>query len=202
MGRVMLNAALLLALAAAVALGLMRVETSRTNIELFPDMAHSPRSNAFAPSAVLAGGPTLQAPPAGAIARELPPLHYQATPEDAARAGEELTNPNSDSNQRAHERGAQVFANFCAACHGAAGKGDGPVAQRGYPPPPSLLALHARVLKDGQLFHILAYGQNNMPSYASQLSRQDRWDVITYVRGMQRAASPAAPAAVAQGGSQ
>jgi mono/diheme cytochrome c family protein len=42
-------------------------------------------------------------------------------------------------------------------------------------------------MKDGQMFHILTYGQNNMPSYASQVSPEDRWSVITYVRSMQAA---------------
>ena len=66
----------------------------------------------------------------------------------------------------------------------------GPVAQRGYPPPPSLLAEHAQKMKDGQLFHILTYGQNNMPSYASQLSRDDRWNVVLYVRTCRPRLSP------------
>jgi mono/diheme cytochrome c family protein len=52
-------------------------------------------------------------------------------------------------------------------------------------------------MKDGQLFHILTYGQNNMPSYASQLSRDDRWNVILYVRAMQSAAVPASPESAA-----
>ena len=51
-------------------------------------------------------------------------------------------------------------------------------------------------MKDGQLFHILTYGQNNMPSYASQLSRDDRWNAILYVRTLQRAAAPPSPGAV------
>ena len=46
-------------------------------------------------------------------------------------------------------------------------------------------------MKDGQLFHILTHGQNNMASYASQLSREDRWNVIVYVRSLQAAAKPA-----------
>ena len=59
----------------------------------------------------------------------------------------------------------------------------------------SWLSTHMK-MKDGQLFHVLTYGQNNMPFYASQLSREDRWNVILYVRTMQAAATPApAPAA-------
>ena len=190
MGRVLLNAALLLALAGTVALGRMHSDAAKPNIELFPDMAHSARYNAFTPNPNFASGETLQAPPRGAIPRGFIPLHYEATPQDAVRAGNELVNPDGPGNERSLQRGTQVFANFCSECHGAGGLGNGPVAQRGYPPPPSLLAAHALGLKDGQLFHLLTFGQNNMPSYASQLSRQDRWDVVTYVRALQ--AAPAA----------
>jgi len=36
------------------------------------------------------------------------------------------------------DRGAQVFAAYCAVCHGPAGKGDGPAAAALVPPPPDL----------------------------------------------------------------
>jgi hypothetical protein len=68
--------------------------------------------------------------------------------------------------------------------------------KRGYPPPPSLLADNARRIKDGQIFHIITYGQNNMPSYAAQVSVEDRWRAIVFVRSLQaQAPAPAtAPA--------
>jgi mono/diheme cytochrome c family protein len=165
-------------------------DPTRPNFEFLPQMAHSPRYNAFAPNPNFADGSTLQRPELGTIARGSMPLHYAATPQDALRAGEELKSPLELSNARARERGAFVFSNFCAVCHAAGGAGNGPVAQRGYPPPPSLLAEHALKMKDGQLFHVLTYGQNNMPSYAGQLSREDRWNLILYVRTMQAAATP------------
>lgn len=194
MGRVVLNGFLLVALIVSVSASwLLTPNPARPNLEFIPQMAHSPRYNAFAPNTNFPNGATLQRPESGTIPRGLMPLHYAATPQDALRAGEELHSPVAQGNQRAHERGALVFANFCVVCHGAGGAGNGPVAQRGYPPPPSLLAQHGQKLKDGQLFHILTYGQNNMPSYASQLSRDDRWSVILYVRSLQAAAPPTSP---------
>ena len=35
------------------------------------------------------------------------------------------------------------------------------------------------------MFHVLTYGKNNMGSYASQLSRTQRWMVIQYVKSEQ-----------------
>lgn len=194
MGRVALNVFLLVALMVSVSASwLLTPNPARPNFEFIPEMAHAPRYNAFAPNPNFPNGATLQRPEPGTIPRGLMPLDYAATPQDALRAGEELHSPIAPGSQRAGERGAFVFANFCAVCHGAGGAGNGPVAQRGYPPPPSLLAEHAQKIKDGQLFHILTYGQNNMPSYASQLSRDDRWNVIFYVRTVQAAAAPPAP---------
>lgn len=192
-GRLVLNAFLLLALVAVVmAAWLATPDPARPNLEFLPQMAHSPRYNAFSSNPTLAGGTTLQAPEPGTIPRGYMPLHYAATPQDAARAGEELKSPVAPGNNWARQRGASVFAAFCQECHGAGGAGNGPIVQRGFPPPPSLLADHARSLKDGQVFHILTYGQNNMPSYASQLSRQDRWYVTAYLRTLQATATPAA----------
>ncbi|HKS74002.1 MAG TPA: cytochrome c [Terriglobales bacterium] len=194
MGKVILNALLLVMLIVSVgASWLLTPNPARPNLEFLPQMAHAPRYNAFSPNPNFTNGATLQRPEPGTIPRELMPLHFEATAQDALRAGEALQSPVAPENQRAHDRGAFVFANYCAVCHGAGGAGNGPVAQRGYPPPPSLLAEHAQNMKDGQLFHILSYGQNNMPSYASQLSREDRWNAILYVRSLQHAAAPASP---------
>jgi mono/diheme cytochrome c family protein len=188
---VILNGFLLLAVLVSVAASwIFSVDPTRPNFEFLPQMVHSPRYNAFAPNPNFADGSTLQRPEPGSIARGYMPLHYTAIPQDALRAGEELKSPLDVTNVRARERGAFIFSNFCAVCHGAGGTGNGPVAQLGYPPPPSLLAEHAVKMKDGQLFHVLTYGQNNMPSYASQLSRKDRWNAILYVRTMQAAATP------------
>lgn len=198
--RLALNAFLLLALVAVVmAAWLATPDPARPNLEFLPQMAHSPRYNAFASNHNFTDGSTLHTPEPGTIPRGYMPLHYAATPQDAARAGEELQSPAALGNNWARQRGAFVFAAFCQECHGAGGAGNGPIVQRGFPPPPSLLADHARGLKDGQIFHIFTYGQNNMPSYASQISRQDRWYVIAYLRTLQATSAPGNTTAAGDG---
>ncbi|HIF01238.1 MAG TPA: cytochrome c [Planctomycetes bacterium] len=90
------------------------------------------------------------------------------------------------------QRGALVYGVFCVSCHGASGAGDGPVTKRGFPPPPPLPTGKSVLMKDGQLFHILTYGQGSMSSMAAQLKRNSRWDVIDYVRSLQQGAAQAA----------
>jgi mono/diheme cytochrome c family protein len=113
------------------------------------------------------------------------PLHYQASEADALRAGLELTMPSSIVAEKDGTRAAQLFAAFCQPCHGRVGHGDGITIKRGFQPPPSLLTQRARDMKDGQMFHVLAYGQKLMPSHASQLSPDDRWRLIEHIRGLQ-----------------
>ncbi|MFX5809022.1 cytochrome c, partial [Acinetobacter baumannii] len=52
------------------------------------------------------------------------------------------------------------------------------------------------VMPEGQMFYSVAYGKNLMGSYASQLSRKQRWMVIKYIKlKQQEAKAAAAPAA-------
>jgi mono/diheme cytochrome c family protein len=188
MRRVILNTILTVALIVVAGMSwFLRTSAATTNYEFLPDMAHSARYGAYSQNPNFPDGRTLQAPPSGVIAKEHMPLHYTATPQDAIRAGEELVNPLGSGNENSVQRGAKVFTNYCAVCHGSDAAGLGPVSQRGFPPPPSLLLPHAVQMKDGQMFHVLTYGQNNMPSYASQITSDDRWKVITYIRSIQGA---------------
>jgi mono/diheme cytochrome c family protein len=169
-----------------------RATSTRPNWEWIPDMQYSPAYDAFSPHPGLATGQTRQRQPAGTIARGQSVWHYAATPEDAIRAGEELVSPVSLKDAAAIGRGAELFRVHCTMCHGPQGLGDGPVAQRGYPPPPPLPTGKSAMMKDGQLFHILTYGQGSMASYAAQLTPQDRWQVIAHVRDLQAKARQSA----------
>jgi len=199
-----INIVLALALFVVIVMSVvLRVDHSQSNYEIYmgDDMTYSPAYKAFDPNPVFANQRTLQPPIPGTISREASLLHYQATPEDAQRAGEELTSPYDsidDDLHTAEERGRKTYAVFCVSCHGIGGLGDGPVAQRGFPPPPSLLTGKSLQMKDGQLFHILSHGQGSMAPFAAQLSPTRRWDVIAYVRSIQQSApqptTPTSPA--------
>ena len=185
MRRVALNIFLACILAAVASINWLGARDYRQpNLEYMPDMVHSARYNTFAPNENFADGKTLQTPPPGTIPYGMSALRYQAAT-DAARAGLELTNPFAATDTAAADRGARLFNRFCVPCHGAGGAGDGTVAKRGFPPPAALFADHARAMKDGQLFHIISYGQGNMPSHAAQIGEEDRWRIVLRVRQLQ-----------------
>ena len=185
------NLILLIAVAGVFALNwVLEVDPTRRNVEVLPGMVTPVPYESFSANPVLPAGLTQQTPPVGTIPRRGRPLHYQPTPADAERAGRELHNPFPSEDPQALARGRFVYETYCQLCHGATGTGDGVVAQRGYPTPASLLAANARGLPDGRIFHIVTYGQGNMPGHASQLETEDRWKVALWVRQLQQDAGP------------
>jgi mono/diheme cytochrome c family protein len=159
---------------------------SQPNFEFLPDMVRGAAWQAQSAGAPSADGLTERPVPAGVVVRGTVPFRFDATPEDAARAGRELPSPFAADDASAVARGAEVYARFCTPCHGADGGGEGPAVRRGMTRPPSLLADRARQLPDGHLFHIVTLGQGNMASHAAQVPPDDRWRAVLHVRGLQK----------------
>ncbi len=187
-----LNLFLTLMLACCVAYGLLvRSHPSQPNVEVLPEMVRTAAYKAYSANSNFPDGKTLREPPVGTIPRGSSHVELQATELGAIRAGEELTNPYKAEDLPALARGTMVYGTWCLPCHGGTGRGDGPVAMRGFPAPPPLNGEKTVALKDGRMFHILTFGQKNMPAYASQVTQDDRWKAILYVRSLQKAAQPA-----------
>jgi mono/diheme cytochrome c family protein len=92
----------------------------------------------------------------------------------------------------------RLFNINCAICHGETGAGNGPIAAAGHIGGVANLTLPAYVsMADGTMFHSINYGKNLMGSYASQLTRAQRWMIVKYIRTLQPKAE-AAPAAGAK----
>jgi mono/diheme cytochrome c family protein len=87
----------------------------------------------------------------------------------------------------------RLFNINCAICHGAKMDAQGPLATGGKVPAVANLTLAQYVaMPEGTMFHSITYGKGNMGSYASQLSREQRWMVIQYVKRLQGGGAPAA----------
>ena len=83
------------------------------------------------------------------------------------------------------ERGQQRFDIYCAPCHGLAGYGDGMVVRRGFKKPPALHSERHRASAPGYYFDVMTRGFGAMPSYAAQVSVDDRWAIVAYIRALQ-----------------
>jgi mono/diheme cytochrome c family protein len=83
------------------------------------------------------------------------------------------------------QRGAELFRDNCASCHGENADGNGPGA-RGLDPPPAnfhgsdVLERHS----DAYLYYRLTKGKPGtaMPSFDGALDPSDRWALIAYLR--------------------
>jgi mono/diheme cytochrome c family protein len=148
--------------------------------EYMPDMVRGPAYKAFAPNPATRDGLTLQRPVAGTIARGYHPFHFGPGEDEAVRAGRELQDPFL-ATTRTLDEGKSLYQTYCSVCHGAEGKGDGPISGK-IPPPPSYKSERVLAFPPGRIFHVLTMGSGKMPSYAGQLSADERWKVVTYVR--------------------
>jgi len=83
--------------------------------------------------------------------------------------------------------GAALFASRCAPCHGAEGKGGGPVS-RYFPAAPDLTAPVTRGRSDGYLWGTITFGGRAMPAQREGLTAEDRWDLVHRLRAIQGAA--------------
>lgn len=85
-------------------------------------------------------------------------------------------------------QGQARFNVYCAPCHDRTGSGQGVVNKREPTyKPGNLQDDRIRQMADGEIFYVLTNGRRTMPSYRFQLSEEDRWAVVYYVRALQRA---------------
>ena len=82
-------------------------------------------------------------------------------------------------------RGRERFDIFCAPCHSIVGDGDGFVARRGFPHPPSYHTDSLRNASDAHLYAVITYGYGAMYPYATRLAAADRMAVVAYIRALQ-----------------
>jgi hypothetical protein len=84
------------------------------------------------------------------------------------------------------KRGQQRFTINCTPCHGATGEGKGITQKIG------AMAVVANLhdkriveLPDGELFFVITSGRNLMGAYGANVTVEDRWAIIAYLRALQ-----------------
>lgn len=80
----------------------------------------------------------------------------------------------------------RLFNVNCGICHGAKGGGNGPIAAAGHVGGVANLTGDAYIsMSDGTMYHSITYGKGVMGSYASQITKAQRWMIIKYIRTLQ-----------------
>ena len=167
-----------------------------------PDMAYSRAYETYADHSNLAekGINYNNLPVAGTLARgkEMPFPYAKDKAGDTTNyvASKSVVNPIDSLSKKDLAETERLYLINCGICHGAALNGNGPLYKDGngpYAAKPATLVGDAKYenMPAGQMFYSVAYGKNLMGSYASQLSRHQRWMIIKYIKNKQAAAKAA-----------
>ena len=167
--------------------------STQPRLHVVQDMDNQARFKSQQANPWFADGRAMRPPVEGTVARgalRLDDAYFRGTSGggyvDGFPAPAELT-------RETLERGRERYDIYCAPCHGLAGYGDGIVAKRAdrlqqgtWIPPASLHVEPALTRPTGHLFNTISNGIRSMPAYGAQLSVEDRWAVVAYVRALQR----------------
>lgn len=192
-------------------LGFRGQHSSGSPIELFPDMVRQPKVRAQAPLGFFADGRGSRTPVTGTV-----PIGYEMPAADAEPSPGTPAAANNSAPQRVAfsastdyfntgrmaanwgtgipmavtpqfmQRGQQRFNINCAVCHGPTAAGNGIAKQYGLTTVISLQDERIRNMADGEIFNTITHGKNTMMSYGPNVTVQDRWAIISYLRALQR----------------
>ena len=173
---------------------LLSVATSACDENILDQMADSqPKANRYRESKFFQDGLTMKAPPEGTVPRERITLNARMT------TGRETDGPIQSNGEplpvyvktvpvpvtrKLLDLGRKRYDITCGTCHGPLGDGDSIVArQMSLRPPPSL---HRYIEKPaGYIYEVASKGFGMMASYAAELTIEERWAVVAYIRALQ-----------------
>jgi|SRR5271165_1066094 len=183
-------AAAALALAGVLSVTSCAGSTSREpQIQIFNDMRQQPKFQPQSPAdfAPFADGRSERRPVAGTIPRG----QFEGSDEvfyTGVSNGNYITANPLKITPQVMELGQMRFNTYCRPCHGGLANGKGIVGVR----TPTWIAsslIDDRVVAfvDGDIFDVITHGRRSMPAYRYQITANDRWAIIAYVRALQRA---------------
>jgi mono/diheme cytochrome c family protein len=163
-----------------------------------PDMAYSRAYETYASTEKLKekGVYYTALPVAGTIARGDSAPYTLPNSDTGYAQSNTVLNPIKSVNGDQMKEAERLYLVNCAICHGPKLDGNGPLYNDGNGPftakPKDLMSDEIKGKADGTIFHVMTYGKNMMGSYASQLSTNQRWMIVMYVRSKQAAGGTAA----------
>lgn len=179
-------------------LGFRGTHSRKPPLYIFPDMEWQLKLRPQKPNGFFANGISSQPQVPGTIARGAPiqtvdgavypyvdaPVNTGMTP---GTTNFVTTNP-LPITAALLKRGQQRFTINCSPCHGQLADGNGITKKIG------AMAIVANLhdkriveMGDGELFHVITNGRNNMGAYGPNVTVEDRWAIVAYLRALQLA---------------
>jgi mono/diheme cytochrome c family protein len=163
---------------------------------ILDQMADSqPKANRYKESHFYEDGLSMRAPPEGTVPRERITLNPRLT------TGRELDGPVQSNaeplpnylatvpipvSRQLLDLGRKRFDITCATCHGPLADGNSIVAtQMALRPPPSLQQAKFVSKPAGYIYEVISKGFGLMASYAAEMTVEERWAVVAYLRALQ-----------------
>jgi mono/diheme cytochrome c family protein len=185
---------LAVAQAFSLLVGLGAVASCDENV-LDPMADRQEKSIRYKVSHFYADGLSMRAAPEGTVPRERITLNPRLT---AGREADGPMQPNMEPlpnyvatvpipiSRKLLELGRKRFDITCATCHGPLGDGKSIVgSQMALRPPPSLVEPKYIAKPAGYIFEVATKGFGMMASYAAELTIEERWAVVAYLRALQ-----------------
>jgi mono/diheme cytochrome c family protein len=154
-----------------------------------------PKANRYKESHFYEDGLSMRAPPEGTVPRERITLNPRLT------TGRELDGPVQSNaeplpnylatvpipvSRQLLDLGRKRFDITCATCHGPLADGNSIVAtQMALRPPPSLQQAKFVSKPAGYIYEVISKGFGLMASYAAEMTVEERWAVVAYLRALQ-----------------
>ncbi len=149
----------------------------------YPDMVDSRAFESYSSNPNFADSSTARLPVVGTIPRGIMPFNFEKTLEDRALAGQIFFNPDKMKLKDVKE-GKKLYKIFCYNCHGLKGNGMGYLftSDRFTYQPASLISDKMMNAARGEFFHVVTLGYGVMGAHGSQISPEDRWKIIEYIK--------------------
>jgi mono/diheme cytochrome c family protein len=162
-------------------------DKSQPNFDLIQDMMESPaikpqEYDPSTPNHISGREPGKGTVPVGFVSEPL---------DDLAVAEKEIRNPIAgDMSKDVLLTGQRYFQVQCALCHGTHGEGGveakSPISEKMALKPPPLVNDKINGWSDTHIYYVISRGQGMMGPYANHVPQKDRWQVVNYIRHLQK----------------
>ena len=134
-------------------------------------------------------------PVAGTISRDngvsdSRPFYYGDTEAERQRAIAEITKAPFEPTEKGLAKGKRLYNIYCAICHGEKGDGEGYLVREDggvFPSmPANFLSDDLKNSSDGRYYYTIMKGRNMMEPFNDKLDYEERWQVIQYIRSLQK----------------
>ncbi len=181
---------LVLIVASIAVVGIAGFQGSKSRkppIEIFPDMDRQPKLRPQAPNSFFADGKSSRLPIQGTVARG---SQFLDTPFNTGRlpgSTNYVADMPIDLTAKLLARGKERYQISCVPCHGALADGNGITKKYGMAVVANLHDKRIVAMTDGEIFNTVTSGKNLMGGYGANVSVEDRWAIIAYLRTLQLA---------------